>query len=147
MDPRQGAQVGTNRDPMWSLGRRIYFLVGAMVGLILLWAFLDPRTSSRLPTVAHQIVGVLLLAVATAGCLWFAFARGNIFAEIKNQTISNRRRVSLGILALVFALGGLAVSLVPSPKSEPRPDLLIGVALFAMGGLFVLFWRPKRKDS
>lgn len=131
-------------DRLWEIMKRAYFLIGVLAGLILLWVFLDPRTSSRLPSATHQVIGVLWLMVATGGLLWLAFGKGNIFAEMRNKTIPDRKRITFGIIILLFGLCNILLIFLPHPKGAPPPGLYIAAIFFSLGGLIILFKKRER---
>lgn len=130
-------------DRLWDLAKRAQAFVGLIAGIIFLGIALGPR-GAKIPTI-FRVGAILLVTLAIAGNFWFAFEKGNVFVEIRNKTISDRKRITLAIFALVFFLGIFLISLYPPMMTEMGPLFYICLAFLVTAALLALFKLPRSR--
>ncbi len=122
--------------------KRLYALIPVIGGVIFLRIILGPRGAHVSALV--RMSAVFWVSVAIISGLFFTFEKGNIFVEIRNKTISDRKRIALAILCLAFASSSAMFLLFPSQgTSSQHTNLLTAAIFFGACGVAVLLRKPR----
>ena len=122
--------------------KRLYSLIPVIGGLMFLWIVLGPR-GAHVSTMV-RMGAVFWISVAIISGLFFAFEKGNIFVEIRNKTLSDRKRMVLAILCLAFALSSAMFLLLPAQGTRSQhTNLLTAAIFFGACGIMVLLRKPR----